>query len=242
MPLLFLLLVLFLNGCAPSRVSYSYPYAQQTPPQEIAYAPPIAVAPPIKRGQLIVIDPGHGGEDAGTKSLTKPFYQEKFLTLSTARMVRDYLKQLGYETEMTRDEDVFIPLVTRASKANDASPVLFVSVHFNSAPSREAHGVEVFFYQSEEDTSRTKSSKNLAAVILDEVIQSTQAKSRGVKKGNFAVIRETKMPAVLVEAGFLTNQEEMAKIKDPAYMKRIALGIAKGIDRYLKSGKYASNP
>lgn len=234
MPFLLLLLVFILNGCAPARTYYPYP---QPVPSEIAYRPPIALPPPIKKAPLIVIDPGHGGQDAGTKSLTKPFYQEKSLTLSTARMVRDYLKQFGYDTEMTRNEDVFIPLVDRAQKANEAEPALFVSVHYNSAPSREANGIEVFFYLSEEDAKRTKSSKNLAAVILDEVIQSTQAKSRGVKKGNYAVIRETKMPAVLVEAGFLTNQDEMAKIKDPVYMKKIALGIAKGIDRYLKSNK-----
>lgn len=231
----FLILLFLVSACASPRIPAPQPrFIPQ--PQEIAYVPPQKPArPPMIKRPLIVIDPGHGGEDAGTKSLTKPFYQEKSLTLATSRMVRDFLKQLGYETQMTRNEDLFIPLSNRAIIANEANSTLFVSVHYNSAPSAEAHGIEVFFYQSEENAARTKSSKNLAALILDEVIQSTQAKSRGVKKGNFAVIRETTMPAVLVEGGFLTNQDELAKIKDPAYVKRLAWGIARGIDRYLNA-------
>jgi N-acetylmuramoyl-L-alanine amidase len=141
---------------------------------------------------------------------------------------------MGYQAVMTRTEDLFVPLLSRASIANETGPALFVSIHYNSAPSAEAHGVEVFYYQSKTDENRTNASKELAALVLDQVIQNTQAKSRGIKTGNFAVIRETKMPAVLIEGGFLTNQEEMQKIKDPAYIKRIAWGIAGGIDRYLR--------
>ncbi len=226
---LFVLLLFALSACAPS-VPYRPPYS--APAQTPIYEPPKPPPAPIKK-RLIVIDPGHGGEDDGTKSLVKPFYKEKFLTLSTARLLRDYLKQLGYEVQMTRNEDIFIPLSTRAVKANEVNPSLFVSVHYNSAPSPEAHGIEVFFYQSEEDKERTKQSRELAAIVLDEVVQFTQAKSRGVKKGNFAVIRETDMPAILVEGGFLTNQQEMEKIKDPSYLKKLAWGIAKGVDKFL---------
>lgn len=239
-----LMLLFLVSACVSPRIPtpQPYPIVQPQEPQEIAYVPPPRpVRPPMIKRPLIVIDPGHGGEDAGTKSLTKPFYQEKSLTLATSRMVRDFLKQMGYETQMTRNEDLFIPLSNRATIANDANSTLFVSVHYNSAPSAEAHGIEVFFYQSDENTARTKSSKNLAGLILDEVLQSTQAKSRGVKKGNFAVIRETTMPAVLVEGGFLTNQEELTKIKDPAYVKRLAYGIARGIDRYLTAESKAKS-
>lgn len=233
---LYLSLLFLVASCSPSRPAYNY-MPQPIPCQEeVAYVAKPVILPRAKP-KLIVIDPGHGGEDAGTKSLIKPFYQEKFLTLATSRLLGDYLRQLGYEIRMTRNEDIFIPLSDRAVKANQIDPALFVSVHYNSAPSTEASGIEVFYYQADDNVKRTQSSKELAALVLDSLISTTQAKSRGVKKGNFAVIRETKMPAVLVEGGFLTNQDEMNLIKDPSYLKKLAWGMAKGIDKYLKKSK-----
>lgn len=182
----------------------------------------------------VVIDAGHGGEDMGTHSLKPPTYQEKHLALITAKMVNHYLKQMGYRTAMTRDEDIFIPLKERAMIANEQEPKVFVSVHYNSAPSKAAHGIEVYYYNSDKDTLRTKKSKDLAKLVLDETLVHTEAKSRGVKHGNFAVIRETKMPAILVEGGFLTNAAEREKIKDHKYLKRLAYGIAAGVQAFLK--------
>ncbi len=182
---------------------------------------------------LIVIDAGHGGDDFGTHSLTAPGYQEKFLNLTTALMLQECLNKMGYLTSMTRRNDVFIPLIKRAEIANELSPKIFVSVHYNSAPSKKAEGIEVFYYRSTEDKVRTDDSKILAEYILKQVIKTTAAKSRGVKSANFAVIRHTKMPAILIEGGFLTNDEEMVKLKDSAYLKKIAQGIAKGIDEYI---------
>jgi N-acetylmuramoyl-L-alanine amidase len=227
--LLLLILILF-AGC--SRILRDEPF-------RVHYIPS---APP-RTGQtsefreskqvLIVIDPGHGGEDRGTISLQKPSYQEKQLTLATAQFLQHYLQDLGYQTRMTRENDVFISPLDRAQLANQMQPHLFVSVHYNSAPSVDAHGIEIFYHLSEKDPERTKESKALAASILSQVLQNTQAKSRGVKTANFAVIRETKMPAVLIEGGFLTNADEMERIKNPIYLKQIAWGIAQGVDRYL---------
>lgn len=207
--------------------------------QQMQYAEPLIplqkepiIRKPIK---LIVIDPGHGGEDFGTHSHLKPRYEEKFLNLSTARLLDDYLSKMGYQTVMTRNDDRFIPLISRANFANEQQSVLFVSVHFNSAPSRDAQGIEVYFYEHDKNKTRIAKSKKLAEHVLKSVIHLTKAKSRGVKHGNFAVIRETVMPAILVEGGFLTNDEEMRRIKDPEYLKKLALGIAKGIDHYLNS-------
>lgn len=221
---LFFVLFLLLQGCSPSV----------RPSQDVVSEAPIRM-PKKKQGPLIIIDPGHGGEDKGTESPFKPSYQEKSLTLATSRIVRDFLKQMGYQTQMTRSDDTYIPLKMRASIANEAKPALFVSIHYNSAPSKEANGIEIFYYRSETDKERTEASKRLASVVLDKVIERTQAKSRGVKTANFAVIRETNMPAVLIEGGFLTNQEEMQKIKDPAYIKQLALGIAQGVDQFVKA-------
>lgn len=184
---------------------------------------------------IIFLDPGHGGHDIGTQSISKPRYQEKSLNLVTANFVKDYLQQLGYHIFLTRQEDVYISLDKRAQLANEQKPTIFVSIHYNSAPSSEAQGIEVYFYQSTENKSRTSKSKKLAQTILKHTIKQTQAKSRGVKHGNFAVIRETTMPAVLVEGGFMTNEEELKNLKDPSYLKRLAWGVAKGIDEYLSS-------
>lgn len=183
---------------------------------------------------LIVIDAGHGGEDMGTRSLIPPKYQEKSLNLATALLVKDFLQRMGYLVKMTRSDDTFIPLATRSLIANNYNPKLFLSVHYNAAPSEQAEGIEVYYYQSDDDKSRSVNSKKLADSVLSQVIEKTRAKSRGVKHGNLAVIRETNMPAILIEGGFMTNQSEMEKIKDPAYIKQLAYGIALGVDQYLK--------
>ena len=195
------------------------------------------IKPPLLiRKILIVVDPGHGGHDTGTQSISKPRYQEKSLNLITAKFVKEYLQQLGYQVLMTREKDRFISLEKRAEIANKQKPALFVSIHYNSAPSAEANGVEVFFYQSNEKKERAKQSKSLAQSVLKKVLIETKSKSRGVKHGNYLVIRETNMPSILIEGGFVTNEKELQKLKDPTYLKRLAWGVVLGIEDYL--GKY----
>jgi N-acetylmuramoyl-L-alanine amidase len=228
-----LLLICFMTSCSHKQVQTNGQDFYPANFNEPAYVKPVPV-PPKALKPLIIVDPGHGGEDQGTLSILKPVYQEKFLTLITSKLLKEYLEKMGYQVKMTRSEDVFIPLSMRAKIANDTSAAVFVSVHYNSAPSPEAHGIEIFYYRSDTDFTRTNASQDLAKQVLLEIIPLSQAKSRGVKNGNFAVIRETKMPAILVEGGFLTNKDELEKIKDPQYLKTIAWGIAKGIDNFLK--------
>ncbi len=209
----------------------SFPSKKSLPVQKSKNTLP--TPPLLIKKQMIVLDPGHGGHDAGTQSISKPRYQEKSLNLVTAKFVRSFLQQLGYQVLMTREDDTFIALDKRAEFANENKPALFVSIHYNSAPSAEAEGVEVFFYQSKENKERTQKSKRLAQIVLKNILEQTKAKSRGVKAGNYAVIRETNMPAVLVEGGFVTNEAELQNLKDPTYLKRIAWGIARGVDDYL---------
>lgn len=195
--------------------------------------PLVMDTPQTGRGPVIVVDAGHGGKDLGTNSKS-PHYEEKELTLDTAFLVEHYLQKMGYRTVLTRSEDVFIPLAKRAAIANDLGSKVFVSVHYNSAPSAEAHGIEVFYYNSEKKRERSRESQDLADSVLDEVIRITRAKSRGVKHGDLHVVRETKMPAVLIEGGFLTNSRERQKIFEARYRQQLAWGVAKGIDDYLK--------
>lgn len=197
------------------------------------------IKPLLVQNFLIIVDPGHGGHDTGTQSISKPRYQEKSLNLTTAHFVKSYLQQLGYQVVMTREDDRFVSLDKRAQMANDRKPHLFISIHYNSAPSAEAKGVEVFFHQCKEK-ERTLQSKRLAQSILKNILANTQAKSRGVKQANYAVIRETTMPAVLIEGGFVTNEKELQNLKDPAYLKRLAWGIVSGIEEYLNKGLSAN--
>jgi N-acetylmuramoyl-L-alanine amidase len=235
----FFLLAIVFTGCQYPKqhvrvIENGRPYVRQSQAENQYIA--IAKQKPLRvqRKDLIVIDAGHGGDDRGTSSTTTPKYQEKSLNLSTAMFLKEYLQKMGYQVKMTRSDDTFIPLATRSLIANNYNSKLFLSVHYNAAFSEQADGIEVYYYQSEEDKARSISSKKLADSVLAQIIDKTGAKSRGVKHGNLAVIRETTMPAILVEGGFMTNSQEMDKIKDPAYIKQIAFGIALGVDQYLQ--------
>ncbi len=179
---------------------------------------------------LVIIDAGHGGTDEGAKVNA---FMEKKLALTTALLAKKHLEELGYRVIMTRSRDVYLPLQRRVAIANKTKGSLFVSVHFNSSPSREAKGIEIFYFDSKE-LWRTRASKRLAGCILHRVIGQTDALSRGIKQGNFHVIRETDMPAVLVEGGFITNRDERGKLREKEYLDRLAIGIAQGVDRYMR--------
>ncbi|MEX1013359.1 MAG: N-acetylmuramoyl-L-alanine amidase [Waddliaceae bacterium] len=228
---LFFITALCITSCSPVSINppYNVTLAPGSDPQEIVATPLMR----LNKRPRVMIDAGHGGKDEGAKSPHIKDMIEKDLTLSTAKLLDRYLRQLGYETILTRSNDVFIPLDVRAEFANANSPDLFVSVHYNSAPNKSAQGIEVFYYK--EESERSERAKVLAGAVLDTVLTSTQAKSRGTKHGNFAVIRDTKMPAILIEAGFLTNQEESKLIEDAYYRNRLARGIAQGIRNYVQN-------
>jgi N-acetylmuramoyl-L-alanine amidase len=193
---------------------------------------PLAV--PKKSKPTIILDPGHGGSDEGAK--IKSLF-EKRLTLRAALLTKKELEQLGYHVIMTRLRDNYTPLPKRVEIANQRKPSLFVSIHFNSSKQQAAKGIEIFYYQPKQSqTQRALASKQLAAQILNQLVAQTAAESRGVKHGNFHVIRETEMPAVLVEGGFLTNFQERNLIVTTAYLEKLAKGIAKGVDKYVQKG------
>lgn len=235
---LFLILII-LPSCQPEMRHESFYYEQTGQPNVISQPQIAAIARPAParnfRNNLIVIDAGHGGEDMGTRSLTTPKYLEKSLNLSTAMFLKEHLQKMGYQVRMTRNDDTFVSLPDRSLFSNKLKPALFVSVHYNAAESEKADGIEVYYYQSEEDKVRSTNSKKLADLVLEQVLEKTKAKSRGVKHGNLAVIREANVTAILVEGGFMTNKNEMDKIKDPAYIKQLSYGIALGINKYLRN-------
>lgn len=180
----------------------------------------------------IVIDAGHGGLDLGTRCHS-PYCEEKRVALITAQLARRYLDKLGYKVILTRNTDAFIPLKKRVQATNCSRAELFVSIHYNASPNKGAHGIEIFYSDAKKD-ARSQESRRLAGTILKDVLQRTKARDRGVKRGNFYVIRESKIPAVLLEGGFITNQDERFKLKDQKYLDKIARGIAEGIDEYFR--------
>ena len=214
---LFLILILCLS-CG--RSSHRYPC------RSAAY--------PLRKGVLITLDAGHGGHDPGAISQDKQ-YEEKSLALATTFMVRNHLRQMGYEVQLTRDTDTFIELSDRSALANATDSTLFVSIHYNASTNRTAEGVEVYRWRAPDDGPRETQSQALAQAIHDRVIRYTKAPSRGVKQANYSVLRKTEMPAALVEGGFVTNEAELERLKDPKYLNCIAFGIAQGINDFYNS-------
>jgi N-acetylmuramoyl-L-alanine amidase len=191
---------------------------------------PAEVLQKVADQKLIVLDPGHGGYDVGARYFS---CDEKSLALSVALLTKKHLTEMGYRVILTRSRDVFIPLETRAMIANETKGKLFVSIHCNAAKNSLAKGVEVFYYTCP-DKWRSGSSKKLASRILSKVIERTGADDRGVKEGNFFVLRETKMPSIIIETGFMTHPDELHLLKDIVYRDKLAKGISEGIDTYFK--------
>jgi N-acetylmuramoyl-L-alanine amidase len=180
--------------------------------------------------ELILIDPGHGANDEGAKMHG---CMEKNLCLLTALHLRNLLQAKGYHIVMTRAHDEYVSLDKRVEMANFSKCDLFVSIHYNAAKSKEASGVEIFYPKHQDD--RQGISKKLAQNVLQKMIHKTGAKSRGIKAGNFHVIRETSMPAILIEGGFMTHPIEGQHLNSINYIQKISEGIADGIEHFLTS-------
>lgn len=181
---------------------------------------------------LIYLDPGHGALDFGAV-IRNPRVEEKRVCLLTAHYAKRYLEQLGYRVSLTRSRDTYVPLEKRAGLANRFKAGIYISIHYNSCPNPAIDGIEIYYYDLP-GNRKTASSKKLAKSVLNRMIVKTGARSRGIKRGNFLVIRETKMPAILVEGGFLTNAQERNKIRQRKYLLTVAKGIAEGINAFVK--------
>ena len=189
--------------------------------------------------KVVVIDAGHGGSDPGAQ---RAMVNEKDLNLSVAKKVQSKLKAAGYEVIMTRTNDTFVSLAERARIANMSNGDIFVSVHTNSA-NGAVKGIETFSYDEKsyaknplvaKNPNRLLKSSVLSGSIQNDLIKSTGAKDRGVKKANFHVIRETGMPAVLTEIGFIDNTTERNKLVTNSYQEKLANGITSGIKEYFR--------
>ncbi|WP_034549690.1 GW dipeptide domain-containing protein [Carnobacterium funditum] len=192
--------------------------------------------------KVVVIDPGHGGKDPGAQA---GGVKESDLNLKVAKKIQLKLVNSGYEVIMTRTTDKFLELSEIAKIANKVNPDIFVSVHTNSF-NRSANGIETFSYNKAgkpnnilmaNNPKRLLNSSILSQSIQNALIKETKAFDRKAKKANFHVVRETGMPAVLVEIGFVDNATERRKLVSNFYQEKLATGIIQGIQTYFSSVK-----
>lgn len=148
--------------------------------------------------------------------------EEKDINLQVALRVEELLEdQENLSVRLTRGEDTDLGLYERAQLANDAGADLFVSIHSNALEQTDYEGIFTYFW--------TSKSEQAAQVIQNAVVDATGGVDRGVRSEEFVVIRETKMPAVLVEMGFMTCPEELERLIDPDYQDKLAQGLVDGI-------------
>ena len=196
--------------------------------------------------RTVFIDAGHGGSDSGAH-----YYgvSEKDINLQVANKLKAQLEAQGYAVIMSRTTDVFVDIVSeRSEMANKSGAEIFVSIHHNAMPGNSiVNGIETFHYQynssyppiinqdMHNDENRLLKSAALANEIQNSLISNTGAYDRGVQRETFAVLRETALPAVLLELGFMSNSTELNKLTTSTYQNTLANAVTLGINSYFKT-------
>jgi N-acetylmuramoyl-L-alanine amidase len=204
---------------------------------------------PVRTNRIIVIDPGHGGEDSGTKSVLGSRYEKEF-TLDWARRLEALLTAKGWDVYLTRANDSELPLSNRVAIAEQRKADLFVSLHFNSAaPDSEQAGLETYcltpagmpssLIRGFDDDLRLVFPNNsfdgqnlqLACGVHRALLRVNGNHDRGVRRARFpAVLRGQQRPAILIEGGYLSNPKEARLIAEPSYRQKLAQAVASGIE------------
>lgn len=172
----------------------------------------------------IVIDPGHGGGDSGAVGFG---LQEKNINLDLALRLRTMLSDYA-DVRLTRDSDIFVSLSERAAFANKLGADIFVSIHVNAGGGT---GFESYIY-----TSAPSQTADIRETVHKEIASFYEASNfpdRGMKKADFAVLRQTLMPAILLENLFVDRQKDAAVLGEPAFRGQIAEAVSKGIIKVL---------
>ncbi|WP_081415751.1 N-acetylmuramoyl-L-alanine amidase [Peribacillus kribbensis] len=191
---------------------------------------------PLTTGDIIVLDPGHGGSDPGAAGFG---LYEKNITLDIAKRAKTKLEANGAKVYLTRSTDVYVSPDTRAAYSSKVGADIFVSIHNNSYTSSSANGLETYYNGSrDEDDNRINpypaKSKELATFIQSSTYSAARLKNNGVKSESFIVLRKNTVPSVLVEAGFLSNSYDASLLKTSSFRDKAAFGITNGIVSYFK--------
>jgi len=179
---------------------------------------------PARAVNTVVVDAGHGGHDRGGAPGQR--VPEKPYTLDVALRLAATLRENGFHVVLTRDGDYFVGLRQRCDIANAQANAVFVSVHFNGAPRTAADGVETYYYSPQ--------SSGLATAVHRRLLQVSGLPDRHIRQRGFFVIRNTRIPSILIEPGFLSNPQTADRVgNSPAYRQQLANAVARGImDRY----------
>lgn len=230
---------------APTPVPTPIPTATPTPV-------PSPSPTPLPEGKalhdvIVCVDPGHGGYDPGTVSPYDDELYEKDIVLDISLRLRDKLEEAGIKVIMTREEDKALDsywkedLWARPRLANEADATFFVSVHVNSFDTKAKNwdiynGTEVYHYGK---THGDYSSKEFAEIMGEEITKVTQMQFNGTVVQDFAVLRMSEMPALLVETAYITNKDDEARLRSDEFREKMAQGIFNGTMRILeKMGAY----
>ncbi|MBD1870108.1 N-acetylmuramoyl-L-alanine amidase [Cyanobacteria bacterium FACHB-471] len=222
------------NQPSQQLLSLELQRAGQRPPggNPVPVTPPRAGYPPtdlpgVPNSRIVVVvDPGHGGPDPGAIGING--IREKDIVLPIALEVASLLEQQGIQVVLTRQDDRDLDLEPRVQIAERSNANLFVSIHANaiSMSRPDVNGIETYYYSN--------NGLRLAQVIHASVVQNTGSADRGVRQARFYVIRNTSMPAILVETGFVTGRDDAPRLGDPAYRSQMAGAIARGILLYVQ--------
>ncbi|MFP4498312.1 MAG: N-acetylmuramoyl-L-alanine amidase [Vulcanimicrobiota bacterium] len=188
-------------------------------------------------GLVICLDPGHGGSDPGAVNRSFKAY-EKELALDISRRMKQLLQKNGWTVIMTRttDRDVSYPgspdyeeLDSRTSIANDLNADIFVSVHINASVKSSVRGFATYWYKGID--------KDLASLVQQSMVTGLSCKNLGIRRERFFVVTKTKMPAILLECGFISNPSDVKNLKKPEYRQKIAESVVQGIQAYAYKNK-----
>lgn len=191
-------------------------------------------------GKIVLIDPGHGGNDPGKIGVNDAL--EKDINLEISRLLCAYLRANGYTVVMSRTTDCMLSAPDAANKKTsdlnarialmEQSHADFViSIHQNSYPNGSVHGAQCFYYQGSEEGQR------LATRLQNALVKLVEPDNRRVAKANdsYYIMKNSTCPVVIVECGFLSNYEESQLLCDENYQKKIAFAITSGVNDYLNS-------
>ncbi len=175
----------------------------------------------VAMDKTVVLDPGHGGSDPGAAvGSTK----EKDLNLQVSKILKDKLTDAGVTVYMTREDDRYVGLYTRASIANHLKADLFVSIHHNASPDTGATGVMTLYYPTAD--GKTMNGQSFAQIVQKNLVDVLKTRNWGIiPRPNLVVVRETYMPAVIAELGFMTNKTELSRMVTYQFQEQAAQAL-----------------
>ncbi len=208
------------------------------PTKEIPVDPFQGIPANTLAGKTIVGDPGHGGADTGAIGPSGTY--EKTNTLAIALYLNDILKQAGAKVILNRTTDTsqaaqyseINDLQARVDIANSNKADLFISIHNNAFSNPDVQGTSTYYSQ---DNPQNNQSLQLAGYIQSAMVDTVKTNDLGVKEADFYVLHHTTMPSVLVEAAFISNPYEEARLQNPVFRKNVAVAIFHGIYNYFKN-------